>query len=541
MSRVMSLKFSEAAIIVIGLALFLALCLYQIALPGLHYDEAREAGLPAMQLVLGQPLEVFRGAGFRLLGQHLPFMVQDYIGALNVYLAVPFLALLGVSVPALRLMPVLCAALTLLFTYIFARQLFNRRVAAIAYLLLALNPSFVFWNRQGIFVTSITATLAMASLVCALCWYRRGQDIYLYLGAFILGLGLYAKLLFAWFILALLVAFVLLDLRRLLSQRGLGRKQLALALLCFVSGLGPVVIYNLQTGATFSTLVSNLTTSYYGTENLAFFRNLGDRLTQFRVVLEGGHLWYLGGVFADRLWPYFFYGGLLAVVLIAHLQAGEDRGPALFPYLVIIFVIIASCFTVSALWFTHYALLTPWPPLAVAGALDILARRGGLGRFGPLVALGAAAMLGVADLRVDWQYHCALGQSGGLAAHSAASYDLAVYLQERNLTAPVAMDWGIAAPVQFLTQGQVKPIEVFGYDDIREPDEGFGPRLAAFLSNPDSVYIFHSPEETVYQRRQTFEQLVTDRRKVSREEAIIYRGENNGQPIFILLRVEDQP
>lgn len=534
-------KFSEAAIIVIGLVVFLALCLYQIALPGLHYDEAREAGLPAMQLVLGQPVEVFRGAGLRLFGQPLPLMVQDYIGALNVYLAMPFLALLGVSVPALRLMPVLFAALTLLFTYIFARQLFNRRVAAIAYLLLALNPSFVFWNRQGIFVTSITATLAMASLVCALRWYRRGGELYLYLGAFVLGLGLYAKLLFIWFILALIAAFILLDTRRLLSRRHLGRRQMALAILCFASGLSPVVVYNLQTGATFSTLASNLTVSYYGTENLAFFRNLGDRLNQFRVVLEGGHLWYLGGVFADRLWPYFFYGGFLAVVLIAHLKARDERWRAFFPYLVILFIIVASCFTVSALWFTHYALLIPWPPLAVAGALDILARRGGLGRLGPVVALGAATVLGLADLRVDWQYHHTLGQSGGLAAHSAASYELAAYLREHNLTAPLAMDWGIAAPVQFLTRGQVRPIEVFGYNDIWEPDESFGPRLAAFLPNPDSVYIFHSPAETVYHRRQAFEQLVADMNKVSLVETTIYRGEGNRQPIFILLRVEDQP
>ncbi len=537
----MALKFSEAAIIAIGLVAFLALCLYQIALPGLHYDEAREAGLPAMQLVLGQPVETFRGAGLHLFGQSLPLMVQDYIGALNVYLAVPFLALLGVSVSALRLMPVLCAALTLLFTYIFARQLFNRRVAAIAYLLLALNPSFVFWSRQGIFVTSITTTLAMAGLVCALCWYRRGRDLYLYLGAFVLGLGLYAKLLFIWFILALLLAFILLDVRRLLSRRPLGRKQIALALLCFALGLSPVVLYNLQTGATFATLASNLTVSYYGTENLAFFRNLGDRLNQFRAVLEGGHLWYLGGVFADRLWPYFFYGGFLAVALIVHLKARDERGQAFFPYLVIIFIIVASCFTVSALWFTHYALLLPWPPLAVAAALDILARRGGLGRLGLVVALGAAAVLGLADLRVDWQYHRALSQSGGLAAHSAASYALADYLQEHDLTAPLAMDWGIAAPVQFLTRGQVRPIEVFGYNDLWEADENFGPRLAAFLSNPDSVYIFHSPAETVYRRRQAFEQLVADMNKVSRVEKTIYQGKDKEQPVFVLFRVEAQP
>ena len=92
------------------------------------------------------------------MGRVFPLMVTDYIGALNIYLLLPFFALLGSKVFALRLMPIVFATLTFLLTYLLAQQLFNRRVAVITCLLLAVNPSLIFWSRQGVFVTSITAT-----------------------------------------------------------------------------------------------------------------------------------------------------------------------------------------------------------------------------------------------------------------------------------------------------------------------------------------------------------------------------------------------
>ena len=100
--------------LVAALLLYLALACYQLGLPGLHYDEAKEAGLNAMELLTGAPVTAFRGAGIPWDGRTLPLMVQDYIGALNVYLAVPLLALTGIGVPNLRLLPVLTGLVALL-------------------------------------------------------------------------------------------------------------------------------------------------------------------------------------------------------------------------------------------------------------------------------------------------------------------------------------------------------------------------------------------------------------------------------------------
>jgi len=541
----------QAMLVALGLVVFLALCLYQIELPGLHYDEAREAGVPAMQLLMGQPVETFRGSGIRITGRIFPLMVTDYIGALNIYLLLPFFALLGSNVFALRLVPIVFAVLTLLLTYLLAQQLFNRRVAVITCLLLAVNPSFIFWSRQGVFVTSITATIAVASLLCWLRWYRERRARHLYWGAYLLGLGLYAKLLFLWVIVALGATFFVLKMSSLRKgfclgaiSRRLAYRQLAIALLCFLLGIFPLIIYNVQTKGTFLTLTGNLTSTYYGASNLAFAENLATRLEQFKVVLNGGHLWYLGGVFTNDLYPFLFVGAGLACIPVVILKARQEWRRVAFPFLMLAFMALASCFTVSALWSTHYAILVPFLPMAMAVALDLLVRHAippGAGQKGnhirwlipDLVMFLVTTVLAVSDLRVDLSYHQALARSGGYAAHSDASYELAHYLQDQGIASPLAMDWGIDATVQFLTLGAVNPIEIFGYE--WEPDEAFEERLVRFLPNPDNLYIFHSPGETIFHRREAFDRLVLEMGKVSGVEEVIL--ERSGKSIFVLVKV----
>lgn len=561
----MKIHVIEVALLLLGLGAFLTLTLYQITLPGLHYDEAVEV-VPAMQLLLGQPVITHRNAGIHLGGRLLPIMVMDYIGALNTYLILPFFALLGINVFAIRLMPILVGALTLLLTYRLGRELYTPRVGVVAALLLAMQPSFVFWSRQGIFVTNITAPIALACVFYAVRWWRGGAARNLYAAAFLAGLGLYAKFLFLWIIGALIVALVVLNADRwwqALRQRSLALfpsrltwQQVLLAGMCFLLGMAPLIAFNMQTQGTILTLTGNLTSSYYHTNNLNLPLNLKVRLERFRAVLEGSHhLWYLGWNFNNRYWPWVLGGALLITVFVVVICAHNEGRRALFPWVVIGCVIVASTVTISDLWFTHFAILIPWPALAVAMALDLLARHSGLdrlhlGRLMPNWRGGLAAQLGlglalivlvatllmVTDLWVDRSYHRELTRSGGAGAHSAAIYDLAAYLEKEGITKPVIMDWGIDASLRILTQGQVQPVEIFGYE--WEAGKDFRRRVGEALQNPNNVYVFHSPQDTVFQRREAFEAEVAAEGKTIVEEKII--RDRSTIPIFVLVRVESE-
>ncbi len=526
----------ERILLVVALALFMGLTTYQLTLPGLHYDEAFEA-VPAMQLLLHQPVTTFRGNGLLLAGRLFPLMTQDYIGAINTYASIPFFLLLGITPFSLRAMAVAIGLLTLWLTHRLARELYGPGVAGLASLLLAVNPTFVFWSRQGVFVTSVTATIGVGAALAWLRWWRTGARRYAIAGAFLFGLGLYAKLLFLWLIVALGLAATLLNLDR---WRRIG-KELAgwwvgWPVLAFLLGVAPLIVYNLQTGGTFSSVGGNLTTSYYGTNNLAFLPNLLERIKQFGAVLAGSHFWYLGETYANWLSVGLFLAALGSTLW---LTIGSDPAAvrrALFPFLVIGGVILASCATVSALWVTHFAILTPWPPLAVAAAAGLILRRSRLRLAGrgvsvtvALVALTVGASW-AGDLITDVRYHQAMATSGGLGAHSDAIEDLARWLaaDERRGMPVAAMDWGIAAPVAFLTRGEVTPVEAFGYG--WETDADFAARLNRFIHDPRSIYLWRAPDEIIFDRSADFRGLYDP---LGLEEDILEAFyERSGRPVL---------
>lgn len=572
----MRLWWVDVLLLGLALVLFLALAGYQLGLPGLHYDEAKEAGNNALQLLRGWPVQAFRDAGLRWGDRLLPLMVQDYIGALNVYLAMPFLALFGVSVPALRLLPLLTAVATLLLLYVLAAEAFGRRAAAIATLLLAVNPSFVFWSRQGIFVTNITAALAVAAVLTACRWWRYGRWRDLHLTACLWGLGIYAKLLFVWIIGASIAVGACAwlvrrmgNVKRTAANPPLSPNpyplsfipfRLLFAVVCFLLPLTPLILFNLQTGGTMASIFGSLDSSYYGVRNAAFVANLGQRLKQLPALLRGDHLWYLGGRFANSAAPWLALALAMACVLVCAVRSFRQPRPSLLaprfsllaprlspltacrlplvacalPPAFCLLVVIQSSFTVSDLFITHYAVLLPFAFLSVGAMAAGLLRQGGHLVLVPVLA--SVIWWGAGDLWATVQYHRALAASGGHAAHSDAIYDLAAYLDAHGETAPVALDWGIAAPIYFLTSGRVQPVELFGYERLDAPDAGFAGRLRPFLE-PTAVFLFHVPEEEVFRgRRQVFDRAVAEAGLVPRVEEVFY--ERSGRWLFVLTRVE---
>ncbi len=533
--------------------LFLALGAHQLSLPGLHYDEAKEAGLNAMQLLTGQPVTAFRDATVALGPWRLPLMVQDYIGALNVYLAVPFLALGGVNVVALRWLPLLTGGLTLLLAWRVARMLGGPLAAALTALLLAVNPTFVFWSRQGIFVTNLTALFFMASLLTGLRVWRRRRPADLYLTALFWGLGLYAKLLFLWAIGAAFVgAGMACFARRLRPVRSQPRSEaeghperhsvnfcvvwrLLIALLCFLLPLLPLLIFNLQTGGTLASVLGNLGQSYYGVDNRAYLPNLSVRLGQLWPLLRGDHFWYLGGIFANSWAPYLAVG---TVLLGVGLGFRSRRWAHLLPVALLALMVAQSAFTVSDLFITHYALAVPLIPLT-AGLAAGAAGRLGVGRARRvLVALTVliALLWAGGDLWTTVRYHQALARTGGHSAHSSAIYDLAAYLRENAAGPVVALDWGIDAPVRFLTAGRVAPVEVFGYEQLHEPDADFGERVRPFLEDPATLYVAHTPEDTVFRGRvEMLGALAAERGMQLQEVGRV--AERSLRPLFLIYRV----
>ncbi len=491
-------------------ALFLLAALYQLNLPGLHYDEAFEA-VPAVQLLRHQPVQAFRDSAITLFGAQFPLTTQDYIGALNIYFSLPFLALGGFTVTALRAYAVTIGLITLLLAYTFTADLTRNRWAGVAAAaLLAVNPTFIFWTRQGIFVTAINAAIGLTAAWSWLRWHRTRRFRWALAGAFLFGLGIYGKLLFLWLIAALFGAYMLAiwadrhvpeTLSALRREWSPGRAAGLLG--AGALGMLPLIGYNFQTGGTFKNIGQNAATSYYGVDNSAVLPNLLTRLGQVMTLLDGGHFWYLGGVFRNPLLPVIFGMALLA----AGWLAVRRRNPrAIIAFVIIFLVAVESIVTVSALWITHFAIIMPFPAIALAATGAELRRTFPRQTAITPILLALLALAVVSDGATTVRYHRALTVSGGLGDHSDAVYDMADWLTEHaGGRTVVAMDWGLSAPVTFLTGGTVTPVEVFGYNwgDVRRFDAIIGKHLQPH----GAIFLWRAPDIIIFDRSPAFKSL----------------------------------
>ena len=525
----MSERFDRAGLS-IALLIFLILGLWNLNLPGLHYDEAREAGLNAMEFLRGLPLTAFRNAQIRVGSVGIPLMVQDYIGALNVFLVTPFLGAFGIRVEALRLFTLCVGTGTIFLTWTLARKLGGPLAGFGAALLLAFSPSFVFWSRQGIFVTNIVSLFLVASLLCGLRWRERGHPLDLYCLALLWGLGFYSKAIFLWVILAMVFWALAFPPRKLPSP-----KELACALVAFSLPLIPFFFFNALTGGTVLAVFQNLRFSYYGVSNLALGANLAARLKQFAALLRGDHLWYLGGIFSNPVAPWVAGGYVLATLLLA--LAGKAQWRALLPAGIIGFIVVESAFTISGLFITHYFLLLPL--LAISGGIGLgfLLKKSGSLRILKALAVGAFILWAGRDLYITTLYHRSLAVSGGHSSHSDAIYELADYLLPWKGKPVVALDWGIDASLRFLTLGEVKSVEIFGYESFHAPDPGFRERASLFL-NPGTIFIAHGPEDTVFKGRVEALESLARERGLKLEEIAHFR-ERSGRLLYIILQVRE--
>ncbi|MGQ9904024.1 MAG: ArnT family glycosyltransferase [Anaerolineae bacterium] len=551
--------------------LFLSIALHQLYLPGLYYDEALDLA-PMLDIMRGAPTLLLRGIGVTIGGYAYPVMLMDYMGSLNGYVTLPFMLALGPGVVAARLSPILFSAVTIILAYAVARAWFGQTAGLVTALLLAANPSFVWFSRQGITVTSIMTVFSLGSWLLLDRWRRRvtaGEqsrqiDIHarltLLAAGVLLGLGLWAKIIFLWWIAVLsvmgLVWFLTL-LRPILSAtRGSRLNILARLLqaapwiiLGFLIGAAPLVYFNLaglaqgQPPATIDLLFrSLLQPTQYGIDNSNLAANLNKRLQDFAVFLNGSYFWFLAPVPYGNVYAVpAFLGAAIAGSALAFRRPEWRKWAALMACIAAYLPI--SAFTVSDLWATHFFLLFPLPQMAVAVAAVWLAEavaqrvfRASLPRAA-LSALLASALIALPfsrDLWVNAQYHQQLGIMGGSGRFSDAIYTLAGYLEAEGIVEPVALDWGIEKNVRVLTGDRVRPVELFGFS--AEADDTFRQRAQEMLADRSRRYIVLWDQFAVYNRRLAFTQIAEGMGRNVVE--IFIAHERSGLPVYIVLQAQ---
>ena len=399
--------------LVIALGMFFAIALHQLQLPGFYYDEALDL-VPMLNVMRGEQPELLRNIGL----SRFPIMLLDYMGSLNGYLSIPFMALFHPGLVAARAEPIFFSGVTIVLTWLLARRWFGNGVAAFAVLLLAVNPSFIWFSRQGISVTSVMTVFSLGSLLLfdhVIQRESRGQPEgvprhlsrivtrigprWLALGAgILLGLGLWAKFLFfRWIAVMVVMGIVFLftrsqTARRIHSQREhivLLMPALIFGVIGLILGSAPLIYYNIagliRDGQlwTLALLLGSLLhpTQQFSVNNADFAHNLQTSVEDVRVFIDGSYFWYNGVPFSNvyavpAVLVSAAAGAVLSVLRGRHLgslplaeQRRRDEARRFVAILIgIIVLVFLGAFTVTGLWSTHQFIMLPLPQLVVACA-----------------------------------------------------------------------------------------------------------------------------------------------------------------------------
>lgn len=556
-------RWPHRVIVAVCLGWYVGCSLYQLALPGLEYDEAI-FGPPALgytQDFLTGPAGVavdsparFSPIAFtpfapRFGSCEVPLMVTPYQGALKVHLLAAVFSLWGVSPWTLRVPNVLLGGVTLVLFFALLARVWEPGVAVLAVVLLATDPSYLFYTRHDFNPSAWLLLLVIAPLWCLVRGETAGGRRGWWAAAGVLfGLGVYNRLDYLWFLVALAGTGLLWQWRQRWVWLVRRRKEIAWMAVFFLVGCAPYLffvwqrptiarsIWSLAAPAQELSAVLRvkgyvLWTVLNGTSLLDFFAarsgvNLGKEVTPEGEVRVGSYVaarqqLLLSSLYTGTLTPF------VAVVLAAVLC--RLRPPPLLRVLMLFVValLLGVAGVSGALRGHHFVVFLPCVQAFLAGALGVVWHHSRT-RWGRTVWTVVGGACVVANLLVVFRYHSFLAATGGRGVWSEAIYALTEYLAERCRTQRCLLgDWGLGTQVVTLAGRRLQVEEVF-WPYIHGAGEA---EAEALVCTPRGLFVFYSDRYTNFSRpKQTFFAAARRCSATARTERVFV--ERDGTPVI---------
>lgn len=235
-------------------------------------------------------------------GRLLPLSFEafgDWKLPLNVYFAVPFIAVFGLTELAVRLPVALAGTLSIVLIFLLIKQLQEKKItqvqgdflALLCAFLLAVSPWHIYMSRTGFGHN----TLALFFFLGGVYFWLGNESWKKYLGSILLGTTLFFYTSYHLFLPLFVIGFLLL-FRNLFSQRKIIILSLGVVFLLFVISQWSLLTANL-TKVSGSSVLNDATMIYYRVE-----RKIGEHK------LEGGNLYTK--ILHNKPWAVFTQIGL---------------------------------------------------------------------------------------------------------------------------------------------------------------------------------------------------------------------------------------
>ncbi len=511
------------------LAVFLVLCCAILPYAGLQADEA----------LFTEPLCTRLAREFRIRPIHfdIPLMLLSYLGTAKTWLYGLLFQFWRPSIWSVRLPVVFIGALTLLVWSLLAFRIAGRRLAIILCLILATDASFILTTTFDWGPVAIQHLAYASALLFAISGFHRKSPLRFGIALFFIGLGMWDKALFIWMLSGAAIAVIVLFHRQVWSA--LTWRNLAAAVLGFVLGASPLIVYNIlnplktfRGNAVFSTdnLFIKTVIAKRTLDGSAYFAYLVNDPGVPKSRLPRNALEHLSVAAAQTIGEH--RSNLTAWALIASLAAvplwWRNRK-------IVFFALISIAVAWPQMLFVkdtggsahHVVLLWPLPHLIIACAIAGLARF--QPRFStPAIALALLLICGANVLNVN-QYVSQFITYGSAPIWTDAILPLSREVSHWPDRHMFITDWGIDQPLRMLTHGRDRLWDAAGVL-LQDPSPENRAALTRILGL-DPVFVTHTPAYEVI--------TGLPRRLVERAESLGYHrhllatiDDSNGRPVF---------
>ncbi len=476
--------------------LFFFICIAFIPIIGIQNDEA----LFATSQYGPIPAE-FRLRAFK---HDVPLMVMTYLGSLKTWVFAPIFTVVKPSIWSIRVPPALIGSVTVvLFSILLTKAGKLRGVGLVGAILLATDPSFLLTTVYDWGPVAFQHLFLVGGVLLLWQFAHTDRVKFLSLGFACLGLGLWDKAILSWSLFGLGLATLLVFPRQLWQLLTL--RTAAIAIVSFLVGASPLVLYNIRTNL--KTFRSNTQLS---------LQEIPPKWFHAHSTLDGSGLF---GYLVRDEWEEKSItppdGSIAAVSYNLRQRTGEKRQTwGYYAFLVAAAAIPLWWIRMRAMLFaliylagawllmaathdaggsTHHAvLLWPFPQFVIAIALGCLTER--YGKAGMAVAGLVTGLLATQNLLVLNQYYTQATRVCGGTVWTDAVEPLHLAVVHRKPKAVNIMGWGTEFTLITLERGTLPLRDVTGHVASDNPSPDDQAALQAIVSEDGGLFIGHTPE-----------------------------------------------
>jgi len=458
-----------------------------IELPGPYVDDSK------IIMYSQQFIENDKNAiGLEVFGQVYP-VGNFYNGLPQLYIIfAPVVYLLGPTMMTVRVIGMIFLVLTTIFTYLFAKELFNQKVGLVSASFFALSPTIFLLTKYPSFGMMITVLFLVASFYLLIKWKKTKKISYMISAFIIFGLGFDAKISFIWPVIALIFAFIIFR-----PKLDITLKNISIMIICSITGAILFVvrwIVNFDSNLRLVTFFADSPRN--ASSNSEIIPNLVARFEQVFELMNGNTVSRaFGGSYSNESFAIFFFISIVGIILMWKIKKDQYSRRSLFLVLIFLVMLVLSIFTlttrnVSSLFFLIPIIVTIMAVFLVSSTEKIVNLKNGK-IISPVIIFSIFIFLIIGNIVVISDYKALAEKTGGEPVWSTHFLEVGNFLLEQNYSKVTTLDGVLHAPLYVSTEGKVdiNKLSVIGNNTKESNVNPFKIKFSEALKDPEMVFV----------------------------------------------------